>query len=73
VKKSVDKSKQRCYNKYVPKREQQKNHQAKKIKKVKKMLDKRLQVWYNKDVPRGNEKNILKGIGDYYGKETDYR
>ena len=25
-----------CYNKYVPKREQQKNHQAKKIKKVKK-------------------------------------
>ena len=37
------------------------------------MLDKRLQVWYNKDVPRGNEKNILKGIGDNYGKENDYR
>lgn len=29
-----------------------KNHQAKKLKKVKKMLDKWLRVWYNKNVPK---------------------
>lgn len=33
-----------------------KNHQAKKFKKVKKMLDKWLQVWYNKNVPKREQK-----------------
>lgn len=56
VKKSVDKSNQRCYNKYVPKREHRKTKAQKKLKKVKKTLDKQLRKWYNKDVPKRNRK-----------------
>jgi hypothetical protein len=49
--KTLDKLKKMCYNKYVIKREKNKNFS----KKLKKTLDKSKKVWYNKYVIKRNE------------------
>lgn len=51
-----------------------KNHQAKKFeKKSKKCLTNCRKCGIIKMFQRGQQKNLLKGIGDNYGKENDYR
>lgn len=53
--KTLDKLKKKCYNKYVIKREKNKNLSKKTLKKVKKTLDKSKKVWYNKYVIKGTK------------------
>jgi hypothetical protein len=53
--KTLDKLKKMCYNKYVIKREKNKNFSKKTLKKVKKTLDKSKKVWYNKYVIKGTK------------------
>ena len=53
--KTLDKLKKMCYNKYVIKREKNKNFSKKNFKKVKKTLDKSKKVWYDKYVIKGTK------------------